>query len=324
MNTQLSPKIAIIIPVFCEEKNLQALYARIQGVISKLSKYQWTYIFINDASTDRSFDVISTLAEGDSRIVAIDFSRNFGKEIALSAGARYAKNAQAVICMDADLQHPPELIPKMIELWESGAQIVATVRTGIDQQPFLRKLGSKIYYWLMARISGLDMVSQTTDFRLYDQDVIKVFNTMTERNRLFRGIMDWLGFEKAYLPFHAEARLAGVATYSYKKLWNLAVNSLMAFSLWPLRIIGYLGVAIIFLCGILIFWMIFRTIFFDGVGYTPLAIVVVVNTFLIGIVLAGIGLVALYIGSIHTEVTNRPLYIVRKCIGVSDIERNNL
>jgi dolichol-phosphate mannosyltransferase len=164
----------------------------------------------------------------------------------------------------------------------------------------------------MSQISGLDMVSQTTDFRLYDRKVVAAFCKATERERLFRGIMDWMGFRKVYVPFRADARGEGEAGYSYAKLWSLAVHSITSFSLLPLRLTGYLGVLITTLSGTLLAWMLGSYIFFDEHMYTPLAIVVVANTFLIGIVLMAIGMVALYIGTIHTEVVNRPLYIVRE------------
>jgi dolichol-phosphate mannosyltransferase len=216
--------------------------------------------------------------------------------------------------MDADLQHPPEVIPKLVEAWRQGAEVVATIRTSIDKQPLLRRLGSHLYYWLMERISGLDMASQTTDFRLFDRKVVDAFRQVTERDRMFRGIMDWMGFKKVYVEFQAAAREQGTAGYSYFKLWQLAVNSITSFSLFPLRITGYLGVMITGCSGLLLMWMLFSNYVLGHKDFTPLAIVVVSNTFLIGVVLMAIGLVALYIGTIHTEVINRPLYVVRERI----------
>jgi len=304
--------ISIVVPVYCEEKNIPALYRRLEQVIASLPEIGWEYVFVNDGSPDHSLEVLRQLAARDSKVRVLDFSRNFGKEIALTAGVHHAADADAVICMDADLQHPPEFIPKLVEEWKKGAEIVATVRASIEKQPLLRRIGSYAYYWLMAKISGLNMVSQTTDFRLYDKKVVAAFRQATERNRLFRGIMDWLGFRKVYVEFHADARNDGTAGYSYGKLWQLAIHSITAFSLWPLRLTGYLGVFITTVSGLLLAWMLGAYLFNNKLGYTPLAIVVVANTFLIGIVLMGIGLVALYIGTIHTEVTNRPLYIIRE------------
>jgi polyisoprenyl-phosphate glycosyltransferase len=304
-------RIAIVIPVYCEANNLKRLYERLESVTGGLAAFAWEFVFVNDGSPDHSLEVLRQLAHLDPGVKVLDLSRNFGKEIALTAGV-HATDTDAVICMDADLQHPPELIPKLVEEWQKGAEIVATIRTGIEKQPLLRRIGSRVYYWLMSRISGLGMVSQTTDFRLYDKKVVDAFRLVTERNRMFRGIMDWLGFRKVYVEFHADARNDGAAGYSYVKLWHLAIDSITAFSLWPLRLTGYLGVLITSTSGLLLIWMLSNYVFGDQVVYTPLAIVVVANTFLIGIVLMAIGLVALYIGTIHTEVVNRPLYLVRE------------
>lgn len=308
--------IEIVIPVYNEEQNIIPLYEAIKSVTGEILNYNWRYIFVNDGSPDNSLLILRKLANLDSRVCVIDLSRNFGKEIALTAGVHEAENGHAVVCIDADLQHPPALIPLLIQEWENGAEIVATIRTGTHGQPFVRRLGSHVYYWLMANLSGLDMKSQTTDFRLYDKKVIAAFRHATERERMFRGIMDWMGFRRVYLEFRADARYSGDATYSYVKLLKLAVNSITSFSLWPLRLTGYLGLSIFSVSGLLLIWMLANYFLKTGLNYTPLAIIVVANTFLMGIVLMAIGLVALYIGVIHTEVINRPLYVIREKISV--------
>ena len=226
----------------------------------------------------------------------------------------------AVVLIDSDLQHPPELIPEMIENWHGGAEVVATVRRSNKDDSLIRKVASRTYYWLMSHVSELSMVSQTTDFRLYDKKVVDAFCKATEHGRIFRGIMDWMGYRRVYLEFEADARAEGDAKYSYTKLIRLAINSITYYSLWPLRIVGYLGVLIMLASGALLGWMLISTIIFNQATYTPLAIVVIVNTLLIGIVLSAIGLIALYIGAIHTEVLNRPLYLVRDQVGVSDVD----
>jgi dolichol-phosphate mannosyltransferase len=307
-------KITIVVPVYNESKGLIALYDSVRSVTSQIVKYDWEYIFVNDGSTDNSLEVLRKLSQTKSGIKVLDLSRNFGKEIALTAGVQEAENSDAVICIDADLQHPPELIPELINAWNQGVEIVATIRTSIEKQPILKRIGSRVFYWLMSKISGVKMESQTTDFRLYDKKVIQAFCHVTERERMFRGIMDWMGFNKAYVQFSAGERQSGEASYSYAKLWKLAVNSITSFSLWPLRITGYLGVLITIVSGGLLTWMLLNYILSAEWQYTPLAIVVVANTFFIGLVLISVGLVALYVGNIHTEVINRPLYIVRERI----------
>jgi dolichol-phosphate mannosyltransferase len=310
--------ISIIIPVFNESLVLNKFYNRLIKVTNKLTKYNWEFIFVNDGSSDNSLIVLSELAKLDKKNKVIDLSRNFGKEIALSAGVHEIENTNAVICLDADLQHPPELIPKLLKAWDQGSEIVATVRISIEKQPLLKRVGSLLFYWLMSKISGVEMKTQTTDFRLYDKKVIQVFLNVTERQRMFRGIMDWMGFKKTYIKFKANARQEGEAGYSYLKLWHLAINSITSFSLWPLRITGRIGVLITLSSGGSLLWMFANYLLVNKALYSSLAFVVVINTFLIGLVLISIGLVALYIGNIHTEVINRPLYIVRERFNFSN------
>lgn len=305
-------KIAIVIPVYREARTIPALYQRLELVTSPLIKYKWEYIFVNDGSPDDSFETLVSLATIDSKIKVLDLSRNFGKEIALTAGVHESIQCDAVICIDADLQHPPELIPKLVSAWEKGAEVVVTIRTSTDREPLFRRWGSALFYWLINKASSFEMTPKATDFRLYDQKVILAFERATERERLFRGIMDWMGFRRVIVEFQANAREHGKAGYTYAKLWSLAINSITSFSLWPLRLTGYLGVLIVGISGLLLLWMLGNYLLTNKAIYTPLAIVVVANTFLIGIVLMAVGLVALYIGTIHTEVINRPLYLVRE------------
>lgn len=311
-------KISIVIPVYNELGNIFNLHSRLESVTISQPQFEWEYIFVNDGSTDNSFDELKNLASKDKKVKVLDFSRNFGKEIALTAGAHESKDSDATICIDADLQHPPELIPILVSKWEEGAEVVVTIRTETEKQPLLRRLGSSLYYWLMRKMSGIDLKAKTTDFRLYDKKVIQAFMLATERERMFRGIMDWMGFKRSYVEFKADARAEGEAAYSYSKLWRLAVNSLTAFSLWPLRLAGYLGILISSISGALFIWMFSNYLVLNVWIYTPLAMVVVINTFLIGIVLMAMGLVALYVGIIHTEVINRPLYIISRKLGTYD------
>lgn len=305
-------KIAIVIPVYREASGLITLYDRLEKVTASLPQFSWEYILVNDGSPDNSFEVLASLAARDPKIKALDLSRNFGKEIALTAGVHEATDCDAVICIDADLQHPPELIPNLIAAWEDGAEVVVTVRTSANREPLFRRWGSNLFYWLINKVSSFEMTPKATDFRLYDKKVVRAFERATERERLFRGIMDWMGFRRVLIEFKADAREHGEAGYTYSKLWKLAINSLTSFSLWPLRITGYLGVLITLISSILLLWMLVNYIIRSQIVYTPLAIVVVANTLLIGIVLMAIGLVALYVGAIHTEVINRPLYVVRQ------------
>jgi dolichol-phosphate mannosyltransferase len=314
----LSKKIAIVVPVYNECANLPTLYERLSGVIGKLPQFDWELFFVNDGSHDDSLETLRTLAKRDQKVKVIDLSRNFGKEVALSAGLFEEQGSDAVICIDADLQHPPEIIPQLIEAWEAGAEMVITVRATSKDETAFRRISSSLYYWLFNKISSIPITPKSTDFRLFDKKIVSQFLRMTERNRMFRGIMDWMGFKRAYVSFHADARVGGKSTFSFLRLMHLAITSVTSFSLLPLRITGYLGLLITFCSGGMMLWMAFNYLINSSLNFTPLAIVTVANTFLIGIVLMSIGLVALYVGTIHTEVVNRPLYMVRERINLME------
>jgi dolichol-phosphate mannosyltransferase len=304
-------KISVVVPIYCEEKNIRSLYSRLEKIAVSSPDLAWEYVFVNDGSSDDSMAVLRQLALDDDKVKVVDLSKNFGKEAALTAGLEFS-SGDATICLDADLQHPPELIPQLIDEWKLGAEVVATIRTGTDEESVMRRLGSRGYYWIMGKITQLDMVSQTTDFRLLDKKVVNAFLSLTERERMFRAIVDWVGFKKVYVEFHAPARSEGAPAYSYSKLRQLAVNSIVSFSLWPLRITGYLGLLISSISTLLLIIMLGNYFIGSKQFFTTLGIVVVFNTLLIGTVLMSIGLVALYIGAIHAEVINRPLYIIRE------------
>ncbi|MDL1969874.1 MAG: glycosyltransferase family 2 protein [Candidatus Desulfofervidaceae bacterium] len=309
------PKVSLIAPVYNESKTLKEFYTKVREVIKNTPNFQWEIVFIDDGSTDSSWDVIKTLASQDNlvKVKALRFSRNFGKEIALTAGVECV-NSDAVICIDADLQHPPELIPVLLKKWQEGFDIVITIRKSAADYSLLKKIGSKFFYYLMNRFSDLKIPPGSTDYRLLDKKVVQVLKTFKERTRLFRGLIDWMGFRKAYVVFTAPARADGNSSFNYKKLFDLAINSFTSFSLLPLRFTGYLGILItLSSLGLLVFMVI--TKFFFNMIYTPLAFFTVFNTLLIGIVLCALGFIALYIGHIHTEVVRRPLYIVKEEIG---------
>jgi len=305
--------ISLIIPVYNEEQNILPMYEACKRTIDGVSKYNWELVFISDGSNDRSFEYVTELARSDSRVKGIDFSRNFGKEMALTAGIQNC-NADAAIFMDADLQHPPELIPQFIEKWEAGADIVASIRKATKKKAFIKDIGSKIFYSIMNRNADSPLTQNATDFKLIDKKVITVLQKFTEHNRMFRGLIDWLGFRTEYIEFVAPERAYGEATYSLIKLTRLAVNSMTSFSLFPLRVTGYFGILVftvsfILLCVMCVFRFILKSAMFSSISF-----VIVLNTLVLGIVLMALGLIALYIGQIRDEVVNRPLYVIRERI----------
>ncbi|MEI7425773.1 MAG: glycosyltransferase family 2 protein [Candidatus Moraniibacteriota bacterium] len=302
--------LSIIVPVYNEEKNIPLFYEKIQVILDGLN-YAWEIVFVNDGSCDKSILELNNISEKDSRVQVIDFSRNFGKEIAVTAGIN---NCQGVACiiLDADLQHPIEKIPEFIEKWEAGAEVVVGVRKKNKGEGFVKKIGSYFFYKMINRISDMEIVTRATDYRLIDRVVIDAFNQLTEKNRMTRALIDWLGFRREYIYFEANERIHGVPSYSFWKLVRLAFNSMIAFSLFPLKLAGYLGVIITFFSGLLgIFIMVDRYLTKE-LHFSGSVILAVVILFLIGVVLVCLGLIALYIANIHAEVTNRPMYIIRK------------
>lgn len=302
--------ISILIPVHNEEKNIPIIYKRICEVMADIS-FDWELFFINDGSTDNSIAAIKNISLSDSRIKIIDFSRNFGKEMAITAGINHC-NGSACIMIDGDLQHPVEKIPEFIERWKKGSEVVIGVRKKNQGEGVIKKLGSFVFYKIINRISDTEIVSQATDYRLLDRIVIDEFKKLTERNRMTRALIDWLGFRRDYVYFTANPRIHGKASYSFWKLMRLAFNSMVSLSLFPLRVAGYLGIFITILSGILGLFIFITNYVTGTLDFSGPAILAVIILFLIGIVLVCLGLIALYIANIHAEVSNRPMYIIRR------------
>lgn len=306
--------ISILIPTYNEEKNVHLLYRELKEIVDN-KNYDFEILFVDDGSSDNTVKELEILASKDLRVKVIELSRNFGKEIALTAGI-HEINSDALIIMDADLQHPPRLIPDFIKKWEEGYEIVATKRLEIINRSFIKKLGSKIFYKIINKLSDTKMISGTTDFRLLDKIVVEQLKRFTERNRLVRGLIDWMGFKKTYIEFTAPDRIHGEAGYTIYKLFRLAIDSFTSFSLFPLKIAGYLGVLISVIFGTLLGWMLIDKYILMQKTFSSISYVIVANTFFIGIVLMAVGMLALYIGYIHIEVVNRPLFIIRKKLNI--------
>lgn len=306
--------VSIVIPLYNEEESAPILLKELQEATQKCDEYEFEYVFVDDGSKDKSVDIVNELIKTESRLRLVEFSRNFGKEAAVSAGIHEAKG-DAVIIMDADLQHPPKLIPQFIDRWKQGAEIVVGVRKTDGKESIVKRVGSAAFYKIMQVISHTDITPHATDFRLLDRRVVNEFNRFTERNRMSRGLIDWLGFRREYLYFHTPERKYGEASYTLSKLIGLAVNSLTAYSLLPLRLAGYVGMLILIISGPLAaFIVIEQYILGDPMSLqiSGTASLTVAVLFLVGIILVCLGLVAMYIAHIHTEVIDRPLYVVRK------------
>ena len=311
--------ISFVLPVYQEQDNLLLMYEALQYMMSGQSdQYDWEVIFVNDGSPDASGEILEKLSQKEAQCRVIELSRNFGKEIALSAGVDYAKG-DAVIFLDADLQHPPDRIPDMLRCWEDGYEVVEMVRTYTEGEPWLRRLGSTLFYKILKFLSSTDILAKTTDFRLLDRKVVQALRRVEERQRMFRGIVDWLGFRKVRLDFEAPARRYGTPVYSYGKLLNLALNSFISYSSLPLKLIGVLGIGITVISGLVLFWMTAVTLIADEYwNITPVAFIVVSNLVFTGVTLSALGLMSLYISKIYSEVQNRPLYTIRRTINIDE------
>lgn len=306
---------SIVVPVHNESEGIKNfLDKELFPELEKIKKYRHEVIFVDDGSTDNSLEIIQSYAKKQKNIRVIALSRNFGKEPALSAGLAEA-SGDAVITIDADGQQPPRLIPDFIKKWEDGADIVTGVRDHYTKHGLIQKIGSKLFYWLLRRMGNKYTVPGSTDFRLMDRAVVDEFNRLSEHNRITRGLIDWLGFKQEYIKYTYGARLAGKPSYGMKKLFKLAIDSFVSMSTTPLVVLGYLGLIITFLSGILgLFVIIQQYVLGDPLGlyWNGAVQMAIFITFLIGIVLISQAITALYISHIHAETQSRPLYIINK------------
>jgi len=280
--------------------------------VKEAANSSYEIIYINDGSRDATLELLSSIAQKNKRVKVINLSRNFGKEIAVTAGIS-AASGEATIILDGDGQHPPELIKKFLNKWREGAQVVIGVRASNQNEGMLKKWGSKLFYRLFNMTSGNEIVPRSTDFRLIDKNVRIEFTRFSERNRITRGLIDWLGFKREYITFDAAERMAGQASYDTSKLIKLALNSFVSLSLRPLFIFGWIGV-LITLLSLLVGLAIFIEQFLMGdplgLDFTGSALLGVFISFLIGLVLTSQGIIAVYLSHVHGQTQDRPLFVV--------------
>lgn len=301
--------IAIVTPTYNEGENVVRLFTELRAFFDAKADYQWKLVFVDDGSRDDTWFQIDELSKQNENVTGIRLARNFGKEKALSAGAEAVKGCDAAIFMDADLQHPTSTLDDLLSEWRNGAEIVTT-RRRVIKYSLIREIGAKAFYWLLHRFSELDIEPKTTDFCLLDRKVLKTFSSFTERTRFFRGIINWMGFRRAIVEFDAPERLYGTSKFGFATLVRFAINSVTSFSMIPLRVSGYLGLLVTVITTFLMLWMLFSQFVISITLYTPIAYFIVFNTFLFGVVLMALGMVAIYIGHIYAEVIQRPLYII--------------
>lgn len=305
-------KISFVIPIYNEEKGFLKFYNSLLLPELKKLKHDYDVILVDDGSRDKSLEIIQDLAAKDKHVKVLAFSRNFGKEVALTAGIREA-DGDAILTMDADGQQPPKLIHEFVKKWEEGGEIVIGVRGKYEKHGLVAKLGSKLFYMLLGLMGVKDTVPGSTDFRLIDRCVADEYNKLTEHGRITRGLMDWMGFKKVYIDYVYGNRLAGKPSYNFNKLFHLAIDSFISLSATPLVIFGWIGAFITFASLILgIFVIVEQFIIGDpmGLNWTGTTCLSIFISFLVGLVLVSQAITALYISHIHAETQARPLYII--------------
>ena len=268
--------ISVVLPIFNENENIDVVAEAVSAELDRLAR-PYEVIFVDDGSTDGSFERLRQLAHLDSRIKVVRLSRNFGHQIAISAGLEFA-SGDAVIVMDADLQHPPELIPELVAQWEQGYDVVYTVREGRDHAGLLKRSSAAMFYWLMNRMCDIDIASNTPDFRLMNRRVVDVLLRFPERSRFLRGLVRWVGFRQKAVPFTARPRSHGRTKYPFARMLRFSVDGITAFSIVPLRLASYLGV-LVALSGIpYASWAVYKRLFTDEAvhGWASLVVALLV------------------------------------------------
>ena len=303
-------KISILIPAYNEEEVLESLYQRLGKLANDNKSYDFEFLFVNDGSRDKTLEIIKDYAEKDDRVAYVSFSRNFGKEIAMIAGFDYV-TGDATVIVDADLQDPPELIPKMIKYWEEGYDDVYAKRNSRDGESWLKKASSQWFYRILQKSTHIPIQIDTGDFRLLDRCCVEALKQIRESQRYTKGMFSWIGYKKKEITYNRDPRIAGKSKWNYAKLFNFAIDGITSFTTMPLRISSILGFIVSLIAFIFIIIVVVKTTLFGDpvAGYPSLMAVVL---FLGGIQLLSLGVIGEYIGRIFIETKQRPLYFVEE------------
>ena len=310
-------KISIIIPAYNEEESLPYLYERLEKVISSIENYEFEILFVNDGSKDNTLKLIKEYREKDKRISYVDFSRNFGKELAMIAGLDYA-TGDGVIFMDADLQDPPELIPEMIKYWEEGYDDVYAQRKSRAGESFLKKFTSKMYYKVLQALTPVEIQKDTGDFRLLDRRCVNALKKLRETDRNSKSMFSWIGYKKKAIMYDRDPRVAGKTKWNYKKLVNLAIDGITSFTTSPLRISTYIAIPTFLALFIYLIYVIIKCIRFSVAVQAYQAIILLV-LFFSGVQILLFGIIGEYLGRIFNTSKNRPLYLVNEYNGKKEM-----
>jgi glycosyltransferase involved in cell wall biosynthesis len=319
----MPPEISVVVTLYNEELNINYLFERLLAILKRLDT-SFEIVCINDGSRDHTLQCLLDQRSRYPEIKVINLSRNFGKEIALTAGIDYAAGA-AVIPIDADLQDPPELIEELVAKWREGYDIVNATRRSRQGETWLKRFTANLFYKIISRMSSIPIPQNTGDFRLLDRKVVEALKRLPERTRFMKGLFAWVGFEQTSIFFDREPRLKGKTTWNYWRLWNLAIEGITSFSFLPLKIWSYLGLVISLLALLYASFLVIRTLI-SGIDVPGYASTIVAILFLGGIQLLTLGIIGEYLGRVYEEVKGRPLYLVRECYGFpkEPLESENL
>jgi len=303
-------KISLLIPAYNEQQVLVHLYQRLAKLANDNKSYEFEFLFVNDGSKDNTLNIIKNYASKDYRVSYVNLSRNFGKEIAMIAGLDHI-TGDATVIIDADLQDPPELIPKMIKYWEDGYDDVYAKRRSREGETWFKKSTSKLYYQILQKTTHIPIQQDTGDFRLLDRRCVEALKEIRESQRYTKGMFSWIGFNKKEITYDRDPRAAGETKWNYRKLFNFAIDGLTSFTTAPLRISSIAGILVSLSAFVYILYLVFRTMMYgtDLAGYPSMMAVIL---FLGGVQLISLGIIGEYVGRIFNETKNRPLYFVEE------------
>lgn len=306
-------KITLVAPFYNEEAGVDRFFERINLALSSIrDRYDLEVVCVNDGSRDRTLEALKSARQRNTYIRIVDFSRNFGKEAAITAGLDFA-TGDAVVPIDSDLQHPPEVVLEMIAQWEAGYEVVLARRVDRDTDRTIQKITARAFYEVSRHISHIEIPADVGDFRLMDRKVVEAVKSLRESCRFMKGILAWVGFRTTVIDYRVEPRKHGESSFNTWKLWNFALEGLTSFSTLPLRIWTYIGGLVSLLAFIYALVLVVKTLLFgaDTPGFASLMVVILFAT---GVQLIGIGVLGEYVGRVFSEVKGRPTYIVREII----------
>ena len=310
-------KISIIIPAYNEEEALPLLYDRLKKLMEDMKNYEFEILFVNDGSKDKTIEIIKEFRSKDERICYVDFSRNFGKEIAMIAGLDYA-TGDCVIFMDADLQDPPELIPELVKYWEEGYDDVYAKRRSRKGETWLKKFTSKMYYRVLQHLTKVEIQEDTGDFRLLDRRCVNALKKLRESQRNTKSMFSWIGYNKKEVLYDRDPRVAGTTKWNYKKLIDLAIDGITSFTTSPLRLATYVSIPTFIALFVYFIYVIVKCFVVNQVIQAYQAIILLI-LFFSGIQILLFGIIGEYLGRIFNETKNRPLYLVNEYNGKKEM-----